>query len=616
MNISKYAECVIKEKKLPTSAQDVVEQELKKTFLRKYNAVCLDIDGTLVQNDKISDSMADSLYYILRRHVPIIFITGRGENGLKNFVFSTISKLQDTYGDRYDLYKDIIGVSNDGAFLFYSSGDVNCGYLDKCECLIDVLKINKLNQVKEEFENDGKIGEGSISFSFCPSFGNALASVRIHSIDDSKEIIEYVYKKASQNALEVTSGEYHLRNIVQIAMSNKGKAVEEVESFLGIPTNSILRIADQGDENGNDYTMLDCSQGFTVNTVSKSLNGCFPVFDEHGKRLKNMEATEYLIRHIGIYPTVCLEKPNREKYIVQLSEAERLIFYERSPFISRYNQLFSKNFSNAYGFEDVFDAKSGAITFKDWEWQKIDASNELKELFYTNDRGKLKYSLDTDYGKILRGCDTYYYFLANKGKGRDVSDENIYEWLTNNISFMNKASQILLNYRISNSDDAKLVLGVLDNIRNVNLMMLNASIIKNFSSDNILMSFDRYLENPEINAWYNLSNKTCGLMKRICLNVGDREDVVNEIQLVLKNFLPLYQETVLDIMNRKNDKLNKACFRSYREIDNFIENYITVDYATQKMQLSHADLEDKDVNFIGIAYGRIRITDFSKEYIK
>ena len=151
MDISKYAEYVVKEKELPMSAKDVVEQELRKTFSRKYNAVCLDIDGTLIQNDEISDSMIDSLYYILRRHVPIIFITGRGENGLKKFVSSAIDKLRDTYGDRFDLYKDIIGISNDGAFLFYSSGDVDCGYLDKCECLVDVSKINRLNQVKEEF---------------------------------------------------------------------------------------------------------------------------------------------------------------------------------------------------------------------------------------------------------------------------------------------------------------------------------------------------------------------------------------------------------------------------------------------------------------------------------
>lgn len=353
--------------------------------------------------------------------------------------------------------------------------------------------------------------------------------------------------------------------------------------------------------------MLDCPQGFTVNTVSKSLNGCFPIFDECGKRLRNMEATEYLLKHIGIYPTICLEKPNHKKYVVQLAEAERLIFYERSPFISRYNQLFSNNFSDTYGFEDVFDAKSGAITFKDWEWQRIEDSNGLKELFSINDRGKLKYTLDTDEGKILRGCDTYYYFLANKGKNKDVLNENICEWLNNNICFMNKAAQILLNYQISNSEDAKLLIGVLDNVRNINLMMLNTSIIKNFSSDNILMSFDRYLENPEINGWYSLCNRTCELMKKICFNVGDKEEIVSDTQRVLEEILPLYQRTTLDIINQKSHKLNKVCFRSYREIDNFIENYIAVDYATQKMQLSHPNLKEKDVNFIGIAYGGLEL---------
>lgn len=241
MDISKYAEYVIKEKNLPMSAKDMMEQELKKTLSRKYNAVCLDIDGTLIQNDEISDSMIVSLYYILKRHVPIIFIAGRGENGLKDFISLTISKLRDTYGDRYDLYKDIIGVSNDGAFLFYSSGNVDQGYLDKCECLVDVSKINKLEQVKKEVKEEGKISEDSISFSFCSSFGNALANVRIQCMNTSKDVIEYICKKALQNALEVTRGEYQLNNIIQIAMSNKGKAIEKIENFLGIPANSMFK---------------------------------------------------------------------------------------------------------------------------------------------------------------------------------------------------------------------------------------------------------------------------------------------------------------------------------------------------------------------------------------
>lgn len=96
-------------------------------------------------------------------------------------------------------------------------------------------------------------------------------------------------------------------------------------------------------------------------------------------------------------------------------------------------------------------------------------------------------------------------------------------------------------------------------------------------------------------------------MKRVCFNVGDKEEIVGDTQKVIEEILPLYQGTVLDIMNRKSHKLNKVCFRSYREIDNFIENYITVDYATQKMQLGHPDLKDKDVNFIGIAYGGLEL---------
>ena len=40
---------------------------------------------------------------------------------------------------------------------------MDCGYLDKCECLVDVSKINRLNQVKEEFEQEKPPRERKLS---------------------------------------------------------------------------------------------------------------------------------------------------------------------------------------------------------------------------------------------------------------------------------------------------------------------------------------------------------------------------------------------------------------------------------------------------------------------
>ena len=45
-------------------------------------------------------------------------------------------------------------------------------------------------------------------------------------------------------------------------------------------------------------------------------------------------------------------------------------------------------FNISDGFEEVFDKKSGAIVFDDWEWNLIDDNNELKQLFNQNEKYK------------------------------------------------------------------------------------------------------------------------------------------------------------------------------------------------------------------------------------
>ena len=67
----------------------MVSQELLNNYRRalqqKYNAVCFDIDGTLTieHSTKIDSQVLPILANLLKRHIPILFITGRGETGLR-----------------------------------------------------------------------------------------------------------------------------------------------------------------------------------------------------------------------------------------------------------------------------------------------------------------------------------------------------------------------------------------------------------------------------------------------------------------------------------------------------------------------------------------------------
>ena len=58
----------------------------RKSLEQKYNAVCFDIDGTLTEENskKIDDRAVKMIVELLKRKIPIVFITGRGETGLND----------------------------------------------------------------------------------------------------------------------------------------------------------------------------------------------------------------------------------------------------------------------------------------------------------------------------------------------------------------------------------------------------------------------------------------------------------------------------------------------------------------------------------------------------
>ena len=95
----------------------------RKSLEQKYNAVCFDIDGTLtVKNSKRIDNRAiNMIVELLKKKIPVVFITGRGETGLndlKNDIYGAIVS-SDNIAEN-DIRR-IYVLTNDGARLFFSN---------------------------------------------------------------------------------------------------------------------------------------------------------------------------------------------------------------------------------------------------------------------------------------------------------------------------------------------------------------------------------------------------------------------------------------------------------------------------------------------------------------
>ncbi len=604
--------------------KDILVQKLNEALKKKYHAVCLNIGGMLDIDDKLSEDMVKSIYSILKKHVPIVLVTGRGESGLKLFVNTLVEQLKDKYNASSNLLKDIIGISNNGNFLFYTSGKDKEKYLDGFYNLTDEQSLQKLSDFRNEMleEENDNINKNYITYSYCKSLNDVLTNIRIIVADENEleQIERYISSKISDNKeydqiLKYDIGKFRENIVIQVGISTKGKAVEEIERFLGIPKNSILRIGSSGQYNGSDYEMLKSPQGFSIDKCSQDVDGCFPVFDSEGNLLKGTKAIQFLLKSLKVFPAVCLEKPNRERYVKQLAVVEKNIHTGKSKIINNFNKIFVENFGVNEGFNDVFDKKSGGLIFKDWEWELLSKSNRLKELFETNDNGKYKYMIDTDSGKMLRGADTYYYFLANKGKNQNVTQRQIFEWWQNNSIFIKEVLYILRDYKINTPEDKRLLLGVLDNVKNVSLMMLNARIVSKFPNENILLPFDTYLKDKDIMDWYNICSNVYGAMGNLCFSDKPYDYQIGDIEKTLSKFAEEYKDGVLDILGKNNVDLNKKCFRSYREIDNYIENYITMSLVIQKGLEENPKFFDKGVNFTGIAYGGLELPFLAKNIL-
>lgn len=72
----------------------------QKALQQKYNAVCFDIDGTLTEDNstKIDSRVLPMLANMLKKHIPVVFITGRGETGLSDLLKDILYDLKSKYG--------------------------------------------------------------------------------------------------------------------------------------------------------------------------------------------------------------------------------------------------------------------------------------------------------------------------------------------------------------------------------------------------------------------------------------------------------------------------------------------------------------------------------------
>lgn len=587
----------------------------KNSLEQKYNAVCFDIDGTLTEENskKIDDQAVKMIIEILKKKVPVVFITGRGETGLndlKNDIYNAIvNSIDITEND----IKRIYVLTNDGARLFYSNGISYNSFLSQDTYITTKTEFDQLRQLDELIKN---IKSDYFDIAYSKDLkNNTIINIRLVFKTKDSNIIEKMYDILVENIItnnfkeiHLTRGIYKDKSVIQIGTATKDNAIERTEKIIGVPQNSMMRIGDCGDILGNDYLMLNCKQGYSVDKTSGSLNSCFPIFDKNRNILRGVTATIELINNSKILPTVCLEKANMSSYKLNFAFTEKNIVLGRKKLLKKYNELINKNFYTDDGIDSLYDKSSGSVLIPMYEWKLI-SDNPLKEFWSSQDLGNFKYILRDNNNFLLRGSSTYYYFLSNRlsENGKDITTKNnVLEWHSNYIQFFNDAEQAVSNTNEINSlINKKLLLGILDNCRNVLLVIMNHKLVSNNTDENILLDISSK-DNKQFNDIYNILFQIEDIMNKICFEESNliNKDLVNYLLDKSKNIV--YDNFITEKLSNDKEDYSKD-YRAYRELDNFGENYTAVSLYKEKRN-SSSDY----INACGLSYGGIELPIIAK----
>ncbi|MHA2890616.1 hypothetical protein [Bacillus cereus] len=266
---------------------------------------------------------------------------------------------------------------------------------------------------------------------------------------------------------------------------------------------------------------------------------------------------------------------------------------------SKLNQLLANNH-----IFDIYDFKTGAIYFSDEDWELIE-KDEIKQIYsekYTG--GQYKYILHTNNGVLLRGVHHYYFHVAKQKRGGNPTEIQILSWQKHYLDFLNRVSVKLENYIITNKYNLKLVLSILDHMRDFSIQLCNIQFSIEHDFENCINTF-----NHPILA--ELEHINCMILDLVINNKVDFNNKLKSIQLSIKKISLISEQIISNLIQFKTLDLFRKVIRVHRETDNFWENYIGINYSIDLLNKNNK-FNHKNINLIGVLYGGLELTVLAK----
>lgn len=596
-------------------------QKINNIFDRVYNVIFLDIDKTIIENEKFDDELIFEIYKVLNQGISIYFITGRGRTSSKNIITELFIRMEFLTGiNKSNFIEQVFCISNNGINMFYTDKRINDKIFNSKILLLNeekILKFQKIkvNLIQKSIENI--IASNSIKLTkeeLLINTKNYSGDLEIRFAFNKSEIInENNLINSLENLLKNNYKNYYLfkglykkKIVYEISMIDKNDAINLLISKIGVKKENILKIGDQAEKYGNDFSFLNSLGSFSVDKFDKK-NDTLPVLKSNGNVVKGIVATKILLKNIKLYPPICLENINKEYYRNKLAYYENLLDYKNKKITEKYNDILNNSFkieNSNYFSSKIIDKISGGVFISDSEYYLLKNNNRNHILFKIFDcriNGNSIYSLQNERGIILRGSRNYYYglsFRANKGniskKLSNNLNENYFEFINVVIREMNNYKSLYNNEYI----DRKVLLGIMDNVRNILLVFINAVIQKYINDKNVIID----LENNNIKSMTNIVVKNLKFMYREMF-FGNYYNLYNDYLSFLElEINQIFKNLYIKEYNSFDSKYNyKKGYRVWRETDNFLENIMVIENELTQFSI------EKRYNFYGMRYGAIEL---------
>lgn len=321
------------------------------------------------------------------------------------------------------------------------------------------------------------------------------------------------------------------------------------------------------------------------------------------------ECIEDIVNKYKVLPKLFIENININKYANQLADIglnkDKIYIKEKE----KINKIVNSKFNVLYGLDSIYEPYTGAVYFNDNEWCKISDNNTIKKLFEKKDNESYKYMLALDDGNILRGADIYYFFSSDVNKYIGPTKKQINKWTENCKSFLNDTLNALQNFKINNNYDLRLLLAIIDNIRNLVLLLTNVRILTLYHLDSFIITVDEMKKDNYLSTLISLIDKYQELILDICLNKKDDADFISPIYDMCVSLHSIIIEIVDEVYTISNQYTINKCFNPLREIDNYFENYIVMNYSSNY-------IHNERLSLIGILYGGLELPFILKKCIK